>query len=60
MSEDFWYIKALVALLCLAALIYDTLVPGGMLTKLALGISVLILVLDARRDRARDFWHSFT
>ncbi len=59
MSEDFWYIKAGLAVLCCAALIYDALVPSGFIAEAALVVAVLVLAMDARRDRARDFWHSF-
>lgn len=59
MSEDFWFVKAGIALLCIAALVYEAVVPTGVASKLALGLAALILVLDARRDRSRDFWRSF-
>jgi hypothetical protein len=59
MSEDFWFVKAGIAVLCLAALVVEVLVPTGLASKLALGLAAVILVLDARRDRSRDFWRSF-
>lgn len=59
MSEDFWFVKAGIALLCLAALLVEVVLPTGMASKLALILAAVILVLDARRDRARDFWRSF-
>ena len=59
MSEDFWFVKAGIALLCLAALVVEVLLPTGMASKFALALAALILVLDARRDRSRDFWRSF-
>jgi hypothetical protein len=59
MSEDFWFVKAGIALLCLAALVVETLLPTGLAAKGALALAAVILVLDARRDRARDFWRSF-
>ncbi len=58
MHEDFWFIKAAIAALCLAALAYDAFIPAGYASEAALVIAVLILALDARRDRSRDFWHS--
>lgn len=59
MHEDFWFIKAAIAALCLVALIYDVLMPNGAASEAALVLAVLVLALDARRDRSRDFWHSF-
>lgn len=59
MSEDFWFVKAGIAVLCLAALVVEVVVPTGIAAKLALALAAVILVLDARRDRARDFWRSF-
>ncbi len=59
MHEDFWFIKAALAALCLLALVYDTLTPSGFASEVSLILAVLVLALDARRDRARDFWHSF-
>lgn len=48
------------ALLCLAALVYHALVPQGLTAQVALALAVLVLALDARRDRARDFWRSLS
>jgi len=59
MSEDFWFVKLGFAVLCLAALVYDAMVPAGLTAELALAVAAVILVLDARRDRSRDFWRSF-
>jgi hypothetical protein len=58
MSEDFWFIKAAFAVVCVAALVIDTLVPSGFVSETALAVAVLILALDVRRDRSRDFWRT--
>jgi len=58
MSEDFWFIKAAFAVICVCALAIDTVVPSGFVSETALAVAVLILALDVRRDRSRDFWRT--
>ncbi len=59
MHEDLWFIKAGIAAICFFALVFDTVMQTGFAAEVALGLAVLVLALDARRDRLRDFWHSF-
>lgn len=58
MHEDLWFVKAGIAGLCVLALVMDGLMATGFAAELALALAVLVLALDARRDRLRDFWHS--
>ena len=59
MPEDFWFIKAAIAAVFALVLMLDIFLATGFLSQAALAIAALILALDAKRDRARDFWHSF-
>lgn len=59
MHEDYWFIKAAIAAICVFALIFDAVMQSGYAAEVALVLAVLVLALDARRDRSRDFWHSF-
>lgn len=58
MSEDFWFIKAALAVIFVLVFVLDIALATGFLSQSGLAIAALILALDARRDRARDFWHS--